>query len=199
MISTVKFNSGSLLRGTALAARMDVEVAIESICTIDPSGNLNSFRATVATMDDPEPVLKVEGRLKGQAIEVTTHGPLPILNQTRTIPYQPNSLVQNALDPFDRLPGLQVGQHWETRVVSPLNGQVQAVRVEVARKTMIHWDKNPVTVLEVVQHMAPFSARTWVRPDGLVLKQEVPFPFVKLVLERQPEPASVERVEGHRR
>ena len=199
MKSRVKFDSGSVLRGTNLAAQAGVEMAIESTCTIDASGNLNSFRATVATAADLDPVLWVDGHVKDQGIEVTTHGPLPILNQTRTVPYQPRSLVQNALDPFDRLPGLQVGQHWETRVVNPLNGQVQAVRVEVARKTAIVWDKSEVTVLEVVQHMAPFSARTWVRPDGLVLRQEVPFPFVKLVLERQPDRASVESVEGPRR
>ena len=52
---------------------------------------------------------------------------------------------------------------------------------------MIHWDKNQETVLEVVQHMTPLLARTWVRPDGVVLRQEVPFPFVKLVLERLPD------------
>jgi hypothetical protein len=199
MNSSVKLDSGSLLRGTTLAASADVEMVIESTCTIDASGNLSAFRATVETPGDLEPVLKVEGRVKGQGIEVTTHGPLPILNQSRTIPYQPRSLVQNALDPFDRLPGLQVGQHWETRVVNPLNGQVQAVRVEVARKTVIVWDKSTVPVLEVVQHMAPFSARTWVGSDGLVLRQEVPFPFVKLVLERQADRASNESAEGPRR
>ena len=30
----------------------------------------------------------------------------------------------------------------------------------------------------------PITAKTWVRPDGVVLRQEVPFPFVRLVLER---------------
>jgi hypothetical protein len=199
MASRVTFDTGSLLRGTSLVTKANAEMAIDSTCTIDASGNLHSFCATVRTSDDPDAVLRVQGRLKGQAIEVTTHGPLPVLNQTRTIQYEPHSLVQNALDPFDRLPSLQVGQRWETRVVNPLNGQVQPVRVEVARKTAIHWDKSPVMVLEVVQHMAPymapFSTRTWVRPDGLVLRQEVPFPFVKLVLERQPERANAERVE----
>jgi hypothetical protein len=199
MKSRVKFDSGSVVRGTNLAAQAGVEMAIESTCTIDASGNLSSFCATVATAADLDPVLRVDGHVKDQGIEVTTHGPLPILNQTRILPYQPRSLVQNALDPFDRLPGLQVGQHWETRVVNPLNGQVQAVRVEVARKTAIIWDKKEVTVLEVVQHLAPFSARTWVDLDGLVLRQEVPFPFVKLVLERQPERSRVERIEGPHR
>ena len=47
------------------------------------------------------------------------------MNQTRTIPYEPRSLVQNALGPFDRLPGLQVGQRWESRVVNPLTGRIE--------------------------------------------------------------------------
>ena len=46
---------------------------------------------------------------------------------------------------------------------------------------------SPVTTLEVVTQMTPLTARTWVRPDGLVLRQEVPFPFVRLMLERLPE------------
>ncbi len=35
--------------------------------------------------------------------------------------------------------------------------------------------------------MAPLTMRTWVRTDGMILRQEVPFPFVRLVLERRPE------------
>jgi hypothetical protein len=91
------------------------------------------------------------------------------------------------MEPFDYLPGLQVGQRWESRVVNPLTGRIEPVRVAVERRTVIHWDNHPVTTLEVVQHMGLVVARTWVRTDGLVLRQEVPFPLVKLVLERQPD------------
>ena len=53
---------------------------------------------------------------------------------------------------------------------------------------MIHWDKQPGDrPSRSCSTSTPLSARTWVRPDGLVLRQEVPFPFVKLVLERQPD------------
>jgi hypothetical protein len=96
-------------------------------------------------------------------------------------------VIQSGLGPVDRLPGLQVGQRWDVRVISPFTGRADLVRVEVTRRTMIHWDQNPVSTLEVVQHLTPLSARTWVRPDGLVLRQEIPFPFVKLVLERLPD------------
>jgi hypothetical protein len=187
--SRVWFDSGGLLRGTAFASKTHVELEISSSCQIDGAGNLRSFLAAVRSGGDPQEVLRVEGHLndRGDALEIVARGPLPIMNQTRTIPYQERSLVQNALEPFDYLPGLQVGQRWESRSVNPLNGRIEPVRVEVARKTVIHWDNHPVTTLEVVQHMTPLAAKTWVRSDGLVLRQEVPFPLVKLVLERQPE------------
>ena len=35
--------------------------------------------------------------------------------------------------------------------------------------------------------MAPLTMRTWVRLDGVILRQEVPLPLVRLVLERRPE------------
>ncbi len=34
--------------------------------------------------------------------------------------------------------------------------------------------------------MARLSMRTWVRLDGVILRQEVPLPLVRLVLERGP-------------
>jgi hypothetical protein len=81
---------------------------------------------------------------------------------------------------------------WESQVVSPLTGNVESVRVEVARRNvMVHWDGSPVPTLEVVTRFKTMKARTWVREDGLVLRQEVPLVFVTLVLERLPEGAAV--------
>jgi hypothetical protein len=198
MTSQVRFDSGGLLRGTAFASRAHLELEIASSCAIDPAGNLQSFRAAVRSEADPQEVLRIEGRLgaQGDTLVVSARGPLPIMNQTRTIPYHSRSLVQNAMEPFDYLPGLQVGQRWESRIVNPLTGRIEPVRVEVTRKTVIHWDNHPVTTLEVVQHLTPFAAKTWVRTDGLVLRQEVPFPLVKLVLERLPDQAHTLPTEG---
>jgi hypothetical protein len=188
MSSRVWFDASGLLKGTAFANKVsDVRLEVDSTYLVDVSGNLQSLRALVRSQGERGDLLKVEGRLKNRAIEITTHGPLPMMNRTRTIAYEPRGVVQNTLGPVDRLPGLQVGQRWDLRVISPFTGQADVVRVEVTRKRVIHWDKNPVTTLEVVQHMAPLTAKTWVRPDGLVLRQEVPFPFVKLVLDRDPE------------
>jgi hypothetical protein len=198
LTSEVRFDAKGLLRNTPLAAKTDVKLgmAIASTYEVDPSGNLRTFHMGVKYDGDREglDVLTVDGALKNRAIEITTRGPLPALNRTLTFPYTPRSLVQDALGPVDRLPGLHVGQRWETRIVSPLPGRADVVRARVTRRTIIHWDKNPVTVFEVVHHLTPLVARTWVRTDGLVLRQEVPFPFVRLILERQPDRISSARV-----
>jgi hypothetical protein len=186
--STVGFDSGGLLLGTPLANQPSVRLEIKSDYRVDPSGNLRSFHATVKPADDPEELLRVDGELVRGIMEITTRSKFRILNQKRSYPYEPRSLLQNALGPFDRMPGLQVGQRWETREVSPLTGKVEVARVEVVRRAVIQWDRNPTATYEVEQRTTALSARTWVRPDGLVLRQEVPFPFVKLVLERLPEP-----------
>ncbi len=195
MKSRLDFDAGGLLKETPLQTESDARLLIQSTYRVDPSGNLRSFLATVRAESDPEDLLKVEGTLKKNKMEIVSQGRLRIFNLRRTIDYQPRSLIQNALGPFDRLPNLQIGQRWETRVLSPLTGQVETVRVEVTRRTVIQWNNNPVPTLEVVHHMTPISARTWVRPDGFVLRQEVPFPLVKLVLERLPDRATTPNAE----
>ncbi|WP_422931115.1 hypothetical protein [Singulisphaera sp. PoT] len=188
MKSRVFFDAGGLLKGTPLRSNADGHIEVLSSYQVDPSGNLRSFQATVKAESEPEILLQVDGALKKGEMEITSTGPM--FNRKWTIPYQARGLIQNAVGPFDRLPNLQVGQRWETRVISPLFGNVETVRVEVARRTVIQWNNNPVPTYEVVHHMTPLSARTWVRPDGFVLRQEVPLPFVKLVLERLPDHAS---------
>ena len=91
------------------------------------------------------------------------------------------------LGPMDRLPGLHVGQRWESQGRQSVSGQVESVRVEVVRRGLIHWEGEPVTTFEVVHRTSPFSMKTWVRTDGVILRQEIPFPFVRLVLERRSE------------
>ena len=184
----VWFDSGSLLRGTPFASQDDVRIDIENACDIDPSGNLRSFRAVVRARDVDEPLLTLIGTYKNHAIEVKAQGPIPLLNFARLFPYEPKTMIQNALGPIDRLPGLQVGQRWESKIISPITGKIDSVKVEVTRRSEIFWDKSMVATLEVLQKLPPaISARTWVRKsDGLVLRQEVPFPLVKLTVERLP-------------
>jgi hypothetical protein len=187
LTSKVEVDAGGLLKGMAFLTRQSVRMAVDSHYRVEPTGNLHSFRIDVKARESPETLIEVKGQLKGKKMEVVSTGPLPILNKNVSIDYEPRSVVHDVLGPMDRLPGLHVGQKWESQVINPFTGQVDRVRVEVARKGLIHWGGNPVTTFEVVQHVAPLSMRTWVRLDGVILRQEVPFPFVRLVLERRPD------------
>ena len=189
LIGHVWFDSGSLLKGTRFDSQRNERLDISNRLEIDPSGNLREFRAVVRAASDNFDLMTLEGKVKGRFIEVNAQGPVPFLNWTKPklFPYEPRGMIQNSIGPIDRLPGLQVGQRWVTRVVNPLTGRVEDVKVEVTRKHAIQWDNKVVTTLEVVQHMTPISARTWVSKEGLVLRQELPFPFVKLILERLPD------------
>ena len=194
-------DSGNLLKRTPFAQTAGGErIEIRSVIEVNPMGNLQHFRSSLRPIGDVAELLVLEGRLRNDAIEVHARGPLPALLWSRSFPYQARGVVNNTFGPLDRLPGLQVGQRWQSQVVNPLTNQVVTARVEVAGKEVLHWGQGPVTTLEVVTHVGPLTARTWVRPDGLVLKQEVPIPILKLVLERLPEadPGGVRRLEGLR-
>ena len=123
--------------------------------------------------------------MKNDRIVISTGGLVPYLGP-HSFPYKPHGMVQSTFGPLDRLPRLHVGQTWESQVVSPLTGLVETCRVEVVGTKIITWDSDPITTLEVVTKASGISARTWVRRDGLVIRQEVPVPLVNLVLERIP-------------
>lgn len=185
-------DSGELLRGTAFETPQTERIGVVGSAEIDSTGNLQNFRVGVKLDERGGPeVLSLDGRLKKDMLEITTRGPINFLSGTQNLPYRPRGIVQNSLGPLDRMPGLQVGQAWETQVISPLTGAIQRCSVEVVGTEHIIWGSTPVMTMKVVTKMAPISAATWVRPDGLVLRQEVPIPHrIKLVLERLPDDES---------
>jgi hypothetical protein len=188
LASLAWFDSGALLKGTPLASTGDEQIEVRSAFDVDKSGNLDAFRASVRLRGMSEDFVVLTGQVRHNDLHVRASSvAIPLLNWTRKFPYQPRELVQNELAPIDQMPGLKVGQSWESRVISPLTGRVERVQVSVDRTKVITWDGNPVTTLEVVTKIPPWTARTWVQPDGMVLRQEVPFPLVKLMLERLPD------------
>ncbi len=194
MTSSAWLDSAELLRGTAFDSSAGERIGVVGAYEIDATGNLQNFRIGVRTDEwSRQEWLTLEGRLKKDLFEISCRSPIPLLNSTQTLPYRPRQIVQNSLGPLDRMPGLQVGQTWESPVVSPLTGAIQSCRVEVVGTEHIIWGSTPTPILtyKVVTRMMPISAATWVRPDGLVLRQEVPFPHrIKLIMERMPEDAT---------
>jgi len=186
LTSRVEIDAGGLLKGTAFLARPSLRLGVDSLYRVEPTGDLQSFEIKVKSRESPETLIGVRGQLKGKKMEIVCKGPVPLLNKNLTVDYEPRSVFHDVLGPLDRLPGLHVGQRWESRVINPFTGQVDSVRVEVARKGLIPWNGKQVRTFEVVQHTTPFAMRTWVSLDGVILRQDVPFPFVRLVLERRP-------------
>lgn len=185
LASSATIDSAGLLKGTPLAHQGGDPLDLVSSFDVDPSGNLFHFHTAVRPAGRRDDILTLEGMLRENAIEVRARSPLvPFLNWKQTFPYQARGMVQNAMGPAGRMPGLHVGQRWDSQVVNPLTGQVEIGRVEVVGRDHIYWDTASVDALVVVSKLSHLSARTWVRPDGLVLRQEVPTPFVRFYLER---------------
>ncbi len=194
--SRVNFDAQGLLKETPFHFTGSVRLELNSVYRVDRAGNLRSFDMKLKHAGSSETWATVNGRLKNGVMEVESKGPVQMLNQRLRFKYEPRSLVHDALGPLDRLPGLHVGQRWDTRMVNPFTGQVDTVRVEVQKRELVHWNSEPISAFVVLQRSGTITARTWVRPDGLIFRQEVPLPLVHLIMERMPEQAQTNPGEG---
>lgn len=186
-------DTGEALRRTPFESVDNSRLEILAGCWVDQRGNLANFHVSLYESRMPSVnLMAIDGRLRGNEIRISTGGLIPYIGP-RVFHYQPHSLVQTSFSPLDRLPGLHVGQRWEQRVVNPLTSKVMKCRSEVVGRETIMYDGNPVSTLVVLTKSGGItpSARTWVRPDGLVLRQEVPLMIRNLILQRLPyEPPS---------
>ncbi len=211
MTSDAWLDLGEMMRKSASDTTPASRVGVVGACEIDTSGNLSHFRVAVREGDNPRgtDVLVLEGRRRKEILDVTAKGLLILGERTWSLAYRPRGIVQNSLGPLERMPGLQVGQKWESQVISPLSvmlgwgNQIQTCHVEVVAVEHMVWNNDTISVLKVVTSTGGFSVSTWVRPDGLVIRQELPFPSKsgKLILDRLPpeDPApSKPPVELHR-
>ena len=185
-IDSVGFLQGNLRVGGEAGRKLKIHSAFE----IDPSGNMYQFEILIRFQGERRELMIIEGKLKHDKIVVHARSPLmPMFNWSKAFPYQTRGMVQNTLGPVNRMPGLHIGQRWESKIVSPLtfSNQMETVKVEVPRYRTIQWGNDPVRVFEVVFRFSTLTVRTWVRPDGLVLRQEVPTLYGNLFIERRPD------------
>ena len=99
----------------------------------------------------------------------------------------PGAFVTDELLPQTMLPGLRVGQTWTTPVYNPFlpkENPMEILQVEVERTDKTLWNGEPVPAMLVVYRSDSGSSlashheargKLWVRPDGMVLKQEMRF------------------------
>ena len=155
-------------------------------------------RATCSRFDVDGPIaaiaeelLTVDGQAQGRdRWRSSRRGPLPILNQTLIVPLRAAErgperarAARPAARPAGRPALGDAGRQPADRAGRAGPGRGRAADADpLGQRARSRPSRSCSTC-------RPLSARTWVRPDGLVLRQEVPFPFVKLILERQPDRA----------
>lgn len=186
--SRVDFDAAEVLKQSPLSGGAGVKLSILGEYRVDPHGDLRSFTMDVKGGDSEDVFFNVQGKVNDGVMDVQSRGIASMMNIHRKFPYEPRSVVSDSLRPLDRLPGLHVGQRWDMKIINPLSGAVETARVVVERRTFIDWNGEAVSAFEVVQTAGPIKAKTWVRLDGVILRQQVPLPFVEMVLERLPDP-----------
>jgi hypothetical protein len=189
MTSRVEIDASELLRRTPLAGGAGVRLVIDGRYDVSPKGDLRSFHMKMSGEGGGDDLLTIDGKVSDGVLEVSSRGAASLLNRRMKFPYESKGMVYDSLRPLDRLPGLQVGQRWDAKVVNPLTGAVETARVTVEKRTFIDWNGEAVSAFEVVQTAGPIKARTWVALDGVILRQQVPIPMVDMVLERLPDGA----------
>jgi hypothetical protein len=158
--------------------------------TIDPKGDLRSFRSVVSLPATADRVF-LHGRIdKGEVtVDVRAHG----MNYTvsRHLPGQ--ITIGDELSPQATLPGLYHNRQWTVPVYSPLRpGQapIQMLHARVAGEESMFWDDKLVRCDLVhycddpSNHREP-RCRLWVDRSGRVVKQESLMLGSKLVFLRR--------------
>ncbi len=182
------------------------QMTIATRLQFDSQKDLHALDTSVAVADIKH-VLNLHGDVQdGDKLDVVVFSGNPdregsfgggreLLRQQVDLP--PQALVSDSLAPSSDLKGLEVGQAWTIPVYRPFppNSPVQIVEAKAERLEIIYWDRNPVEAM-VVAYRSEAGAgigsgrllgRVWVRPDGVVLRQEVLISNLQLVFDRMPE------------
>lgn len=154
----------------------------KSSLLIGRDNRLSSIETTITFLPAGEKITMC-GKVTGDKLNVVVHS-LDISFKTQ-IPIDNESLIGDALAPTDRLPNLYEGQKWTAGALTPLrypNHPHGVVMAEVEGFEEITWNGRRVGVWLVVYRDIPGSSlgssnkprgKLWVRPDGIVLKQEI--------------------------
>jgi hypothetical protein len=164
-----------------LADLRRLEVDKRSRIAIDPLGRLVEFESRVRLADVAD-AIKVQGRIEGSTFKLTVTS--DELSATISRSLSPNSLLSDELSPQARMPGLSVGQTWTVPLYSPFrspSSPLEILQAKVEREDRFLWDGRNVKTRVIVYRSDAGSGvaggevrgRTWVRDDGVVLRQQV--------------------------
>jgi hypothetical protein len=186
-----------------LGRAMDLDAVLKltahSVFFVAPPGRLAGFYATLDLHDAPD-VLTIRGTVHGDALQVDVRSGDAHYQTSAFL--SADALVGHALAPQDWLPGLRLGQTWTTPIYSPFRpaqSPLEILHATVERQDVVFFDGEPVVALLVAYRADPgdgpstadpVRGRVWVRPDGMVLKQQALVLSSRLTFVRLPHPPS---------
>ncbi|QDS99520.1 hypothetical protein [Adhaeretor mobilis] len=148
----------------------------------DSLDNFTAFESSVA-INDVTGIVKISGRMKESKMQLKIQaGDFPYTDEIQ-IPDQ--AALNESLFPDARLPYMYVGRHWQEDVYNPFGNPkepIDRVDAEVMAAEFLEHAGERKRVMRVDYHTsssagvsdrARLRAKTWVEPDGLVLKQVV--------------------------
>jgi len=167
-----------------------LQMELDNTLAYDALGRPTRFESAVRFLPVEEPVIKVKGTIDGAQMLLTIRSAEFSYETQLAAPR--NAILNDAMSPQTRLPGLREGQSWTVEVYSPLQppdpGNPKDPReillAKVEGKEPVLWEGRPVLAWVVVyrsdsatasHHAAKPVGKVWVRPDGVILKQQVIF------------------------
>jgi hypothetical protein len=172
-----------------------LDVDKRSRFAIDPLGRLVEFESRIRLAELPD-AIKVQGQIDGATLHLTISSGAFSAPVSRSI--SPSSLLGDELAPNARMPGLRVGQTWTVPLYSPFrspNNLLEIMQATVEREDPFRWDGKTTNTRVIVYRNDAGSGpsggetrgRTWVREDGVVLRQEVSVFRTPVQFDRLPE------------
>lgn len=165
-------------RGTSANIQTD---ALSSL-VIDASNRLREIESSVSFHPSGQ-TISMRGVATGSKLNITVH--TFDVDLKAQIPLDADTLLHDAISPTTCLPNLYEGQTWTVSVLTPLkypNSPHEILLAKVEGLRRIHHEGRITDVWLVTYHNNPgkkLSTETkprtqlWVRPDGVVIKQEM--------------------------
>ena len=158
-------------------------IELESEFHIAATGDLSSFEI-VGRIGEHDRALMIRGSVSGRVLKLLARA--PGFAYEKDLLYDPHDVVSGITSPLDRLRDLRLGQTWYVRELNPLSGSsLEGTRAEVTGTEDILWNGELVRTWVVARQYGGVTAKSWVREDGTVLRQEVPMLWTMLTLVRE--------------
>ena len=166
------------------------QMELASDLEYDTLGRLSAFRSAARFPPLEEAAIKVTGIIDGAQMQLTIRSGNTAKPYETQLAAPRNSMLNDGLSPQTRLPGLREGQSWTIEVYSPLQppnpnspqDPREILLATVEGREPVFWAGKHTPCWVVVYRSDSATAahqsakpvgKVWVRPDGLILKQQV--------------------------